>query len=282
MCPSTADPVTKPETLRPVVLVHHAAGGASDWRELRERLEPRLRVWAPDFPGHGERLDEPPLQTLEAMVEWLATGMRREALCHAVVAGHSMGGAVALLLALQHPELVGGLVLVSTGARLRVSRALLQLVREHFSELPQRMVSLGFSPSADPEVVRRWVEGPWPATSAAAVADFAACDGFDVRARLAEVRVPVVVMVGEDDVMTPPKLSRELAAGIPGARLRAFPRCGHLLLWERPADLAEEVLRLCGAADVFPVAPGAPRSGAPDARDPASDPDQRAPRRGVS
>ncbi|NMC71694.1 MAG: alpha/beta fold hydrolase [Myxococcales bacterium] len=231
-----------------VVLVHHAAGGASDWRELRERLEPGVEVWAPDFPGHGALLHERPLETIDAMVEWLAGRMRERSIVRAVVAGHSMGGAVALRLALQHPELVGGLALVSTGARLRVARALLQLVREHFSELPQRMVSLGFSPSADPEVVRRWVEGPWPATPAAAVADFAACDGFDVRSRLSEVRVPAVVMVGEDDVMTPPKLSRELAAGIAGARLRVFPSCGHLLLWERPAELAEEIRRLCAVA----------------------------------
>jgi len=241
------DRASGPGTLPPVVLVHHAAGGASDWREIRERIEPRVAVWAPDLPGHGARLFEPPFGTIEGMVEWLAGEMRERGLARSVVAGHSMGGAVALRLALQHPELVGGLALVSTGARLRVARALLQLVREHFSELPQRMVSLGFSPSADPQVVRRWVEGPWPVTPVAAVADFAACDGFDVRSRLHEVRVPTVVMVGEDDVMTPKKLSRELVAGIPGARLRVFPSCGHLLIWERPAELAEEILGLCAA-----------------------------------
>jgi pimeloyl-ACP methyl ester carboxylesterase len=208
---------------------------------------PRVAVWAPDLPGHGARLHEPSIETIDGMVEWLAGEMRERGLARAVVAGHSMGGAVALRLALQHRELVGGLALVSTGARLRVARALLQLVREHFSELPQRMVSFGFSPSADPEVGRRWGEGPWPATPAAAAADFAACDGFDVRSRLHEVRVPAVVMVGEDDVMTPKKLSRELAAGIAGARLRVFPSCGHLLIWERPAELAEEILGLCAA-----------------------------------
>jgi pimeloyl-ACP methyl ester carboxylesterase len=230
------------------VLVHHAAGGASDWREVRTSLGGRVDVWAPDLPGHGERLAEPPLRSVGAMVEWLAGGMRERGLGGSVVAGHSMGGAVALQLSLQHPELVVGLVLVSTGARLRVAQALLQLVREHFAELPQRMVALGFSPSTEPEVVRRWVEGPWPATPEAAATDFAACDGFDVRARLDEVRVPVVVMVGADDQMTPPKLSRELAAGIAGARLRLFPACGHLLIWERPAEVAEEIVGLCGAA----------------------------------
>ena len=237
-----------PVSSRSLVLVHHAAGGASDWRELRTSLDGRVDVWAPDFPGHGARLAEPPLASLGAMVDWLAAGMRQRSLSGAVVAGHSMGGAVALQLALQYPELVGSLALVSTGARLRVAQALLQLVREHFAELPQRMVALGFSPSAEPEVVRRWVEGPWPATPEAAASDFAACDGFDVRSRLGEVRVPVVVMVGEDDLMTPPKFSRELAAGIAGARLRVFPACGHLLIWERPAELAAEFLALCGAA----------------------------------
>jgi pimeloyl-ACP methyl ester carboxylesterase len=182
------------------------------------------------------------------MASSVAASIRERWSSPAILVGHSMGGAVALQLALDHRETVGGLVLVSTAARLRVATTLLDLVREHFSELPQQMVALGLAPSADSAVAARWMSGPWPASAAAAVADFAACDRFDVRLRLGEVKVPAVVMVGEQDMMTPVKRARELADGLAGARLRTFPNAGHLLIWERPQELADEIRTIADEA----------------------------------
>jgi pimeloyl-ACP methyl ester carboxylesterase len=189
-----------------------------------------------------------PLRSVEAMAAHVA-GMLQDRRGGPVVAvGHSMGGAVAMHLVLDHPGLVGGLVLISTGARLRVAQALMDVVREHFPQLPQQMIAMGFASTADPAVVARWMAAPWAASPAAALADFAACDRYDVRVRLAEVKVPAVVMVGEQDMMTPEKRSQELVSGIPGARLRVVPGAGHLLPWERPREVVEEILVLAGLA----------------------------------
>jgi pimeloyl-ACP methyl ester carboxylesterase len=224
-----------------IVLLHHAGGGASDWSEIVEALGATSRTLALDLPGHGARVFEDPLGSIEAMSSFVAATIRDRGVFPVVLVGHSLGGAVAVQMALDHPELAAGLALVSTAARLRVSAALLDLVREHFSELPQQMVAMGLAPSADSQVAARWLSAPWPASPAAALADFAACERFDVRVRLGELRVPAVVMVGEQDMMTPVKRARELAEGISGARLRVFPGTGHLLIWERPAEVAAEI-----------------------------------------
>ena len=232
----------------PVVFLHHAGGGAADWSDLCGLLGPWADPLALDLPGHGARVLEDPLTTVEAMASFVLASIRERWSSPAILVGHSMGGAVALQAALDHREVVGGLVLLSTAARLRVATTLLDLVREHFSELPQQMVALGFAPSADSAVAARWMSGPWPASTAAAVADFAACDRFDVRVRLGEVVVPAVVMVGEQDMMTPVKRARELAEGIAGARLRTFPDAGHLLIWENPNEIADEIRTIADEA----------------------------------
>jgi pimeloyl-ACP methyl ester carboxylesterase len=64
--------------------------------------------------------------------------------------------------------------------------------------------------------------------------DFRACDRFDVMARLGEIRLPALVVVGEDDRLTPPRYAELLARGIAGARLSRIPRAGHYVSLEQP------------------------------------------------
>ena len=64
----------------------------------------------------------------------------------------------------------------------------------------------------------------------------AACIGHDVRADLPRIRVPALILGGEEDKFTPPWMAREVAAGIPGAHLHLYPGAGHAFHWERIAD----------------------------------------------
>lgn len=235
--------------LTAVVLIHHAGGDAGDWVEVRERLEAAsLQVFVPDLPGRGTGGSRP-AESIGAMADHVVGLMGAEGIGRAVLAGHSMGGAVALQMVLERPGIAAGLLLASTGARLPVSRALFDLLRERNRGFPQQFISMGFSPSVAPQVPRRWMGNGLPAAPETVLADFAACHRFDVRGRLGEVTAPAVVMVGDDDLMTPVRRAEELAAGIPGARLRRLPRTGHMSLWERPEAFVEEILGLAGAAE---------------------------------
>ena len=101
----------------PLVLVHGAGGSRLDWAPELRRL-PDARVIALDLPGHGKST-APGRNTLDAYARDVAALLDALALDRAVIVGHSMGGGVAQLLALDWPERIAGLVLLGTGASCR-------------------------------------------------------------------------------------------------------------------------------------------------------------------
>src|SRR5512133_3755617 len=103
----------------PLVLVHGAGAASDDWPPELRAL-PGRRVLAVDLPGHGAAPGPAP-GSVAAFASAVEALLDAHGIASAVIAGHSMGGAIALTLALERPARVAGLVLVSTGARLRVA-----------------------------------------------------------------------------------------------------------------------------------------------------------------
>ena len=106
-----------------VVLIHGAGGTHLHWPYNLRRLN-NHRVFAPDLPGHGKSAGLGK-QSVEKYAETIADWMNAIGLDQALMVGHSMGGAIAQTLAVRYPEMVTGLVLIGTGARLEVNQELL-------------------------------------------------------------------------------------------------------------------------------------------------------------
>src|SRR5512143_1687780 len=189
----------------PLLLLHGAGGSRLHWPEALRELADR-RVIAVDLPGHG-RSPLPGERSVGAYGRRVLALLDALQLSAAVLAGHSMGGAIALTLALQAPSRVAGLVLVGTGARLRVTHAVLEATADpaRAAQAAQGMVEWSFAPGASPAVVAPFVEHFLANAPGVAHDDFAACDAFDVMARLGEVEAPALVICGEEDRLTPPK-----------------------------------------------------------------------------
>ena len=80
-------------------------------------------------------------------------------------------------------------------------------------------------------------------------ADFAACDAFDVRSRLSEIRAPTLIVCGAEDKMTPPKYSEYLTQNIAGAEFHLIENAGHMVMLERPEEFNRVLLDfLCSPA----------------------------------
>ncbi len=221
-----------------LVLIHGAGGSHLDWPAPLRRLR-SARVIAYDLAGHG-RSDAPLHQTIAEHAADLIGLLDALEIPSAVLLGHSMGGAIALQSALDAPDRVQGLVLISTGARLRVSRAILQAT----SNPPALATTLRtlFWGDGVPDALKDAAEARIAAADPAVLkADFEACNAFDITSQLSEINAPALVLYGDADVMTTPALSEELAAELPTAKATFFHGAGHRLPDERPQEIARTI-----------------------------------------
>lgn len=238
--PSASSVAPEQRPLPPLLLVHGAAGGIHVWLDQITGLSSALEVVAVDLPGHGGSPTPSPPLDIPGHADVLSRLLAELRLSDALVVGHSMGGAVALTLALAHPEQVAGIALVATGARLPVSDLVLEAAtRQDFATL---LTATAYGPDTAPEVLERFTKGPLPAPPEVIQADFLACRAFDVRDRLPEVAAPALVIGGSADALVGQGRLRQLAAGLPQARLLLIEGAGHMVMQER----AEEVNRALG------------------------------------
>jgi pimeloyl-ACP methyl ester carboxylesterase len=228
----------------PLVFVHGAAGSSVTWLGLLRQLGRTRRCLALDLPGHGQSAmsqDGAAAVSIEAYRDFLGAFLTALALERAVLVGHSMGAAIAIEAALAWPARVAALGLVGTAARLPVSPAIFDAIDRHFGSFPELMAHAGFSPSTPREAALRLARLGVQAPQDVVRADFAACNLWDARERVAAIKAPAVVVVGEDDVLTPPKWGRWLAEHLPGATLVALPHAGHLMHLERAGEVERAI-----------------------------------------
>lgn len=225
----------------PVLLVHGAGSSSVVWMDAVKRLGPRRRVVAPDLPGHGQSDPwhdaghdaghDPSLDLYRDAVGTIASHLGLE---RVVLVGHSMGGAIALRIALAWPERVAALVLVCTAARLAAPVELMAALERDPLHMSEWMARLSFAPSTPRELVERWQAVAWTASPETLLADLRVGSGFNVSSELSRLRMPALVVGGMDDLLTPPAHSKDLAQGLPNARLLLVPQAGHMAFLEQP------------------------------------------------
>ena len=218
-----------------LILVHGAGGAATLWLNQLRHFKPKRSTLALFLPGHGPE-GGPGRESIAEYVEAIRAFLDETKLERVVLAGLSMGGAISQLFALTYPERLAGLVLASTGAKLKVLPLIFETIAKDFEGYLKLMGQFSFSRSAPEEVKQLVLEEAREQKPSVVLDDFRACDAFDVRERLSEIRVPTLVLSGEEDLLTPPKYSDYLVQHIPGAKLVRFPQAGHLLPVEKPEE----------------------------------------------
>ena len=230
----------------PVVLVHGYPLDGAMWSGVARALAPRLRVLKPDLPGRGETAapSEGRLSDYADFVQALLEALPAPA----GLAGFSMGGYVVLELARRRPERLRALALVDTRAsgddeagRARRDEAIATVRASGVGAIAEAMRPRLLSPRSLSnrdlvERVDRIMTRQKPET---VEGDLTAMrDRPDARDRLREIAIPTLVVVGEEDALTPPADSEEMAEAIPGARLVRIAGAGHLSPMERPGAVA--------------------------------------------
>lgn len=214
----------------PVLLIHGAGGNFRNWPVPMRRLAHAVAL---DLPGHGGS----PLPGRTTIAEYAAdcaACLEALGITRAIIAGHSMGGAIAQQLALAYPSLVQGLVLVGTGARLPVNEAIITGIAQHPEVTAANLMDWSWAQDTPHDIKQQGAQMLLDVPVAVLQGDYRACAGFDVVAQLAQIAVPTLVMGGTADKMTRFAWSQTLAERIPNATLVAIDGGGHMMLLEQP------------------------------------------------
>lgn len=231
----------------PVILIHGAGGTHLHWPPQIRRLNGQ-RIFAIDLPGHGKSqgISRQTISEYAAdMLEFLQVMKLRSA----VFIGHSMGSAIVLSLAIDHPEIILGLGLLGASARLRVKPDILENIAnpQTFDAAVEMITEYSYGSQFDPRLkelaARRTAETRPPVL----LGDFQACDAFNVLDDLPRIHAPTLILAGAEDRMTPPGQSQILSERISGAQFRLIPEAGHMVMVEQPqltAAALEDFLNL--------------------------------------
>jgi len=234
------------EGLRTLVFVHGSGGDHLLWNYQRKFFGKSHNVVPVDLPGHGEAGSDGE-GSVGAYARHLLNLLRAlpgDAFC---LIGHSLGGAIIQELALLYPQYVEALVLVGTGARLRVLPEILEGIQERFEETVRMICDYTFSKKTSRDMIEKGIETMLHARPAVLYGDFAACNRFDIMDRVGTIRVPTLVVCGGDDFMTPPKYAQFLAEKIEGARVEVIDNAGHMVMIEKPHEFNSRVMEFLQA-----------------------------------
>jgi pimeloyl-ACP methyl ester carboxylesterase len=231
-----------------LLLIHGSGVSARYWTHQIRRLGQVLHVLALDLPGHGES-DPIPGPAVEAYADAARALLNTLGTGPVFAVGHSLGGAVALALAAGHPDAVGGLVLLSSCAKLPEADGSLGRVLFWFLPGPLRKVlffatakKLLFAPGAPKGSVRMGMQELKTCRPETLQQDVAAAKAMALEDAARSVRVPTLILCGSRDRLTPPVLSRRLHELITGSRLEVFEGAGHMLLLEAPERVSAAIL----------------------------------------
>lgn len=242
------------DATRPVIVMVHGAGmDRTVWAAQSRYLAHHGRaVLAIDLPGHG-RSEGPPLVSIEALADWLAGLLEAAGVARAALVGHSMGALACLAAAARHPARVRALALCGAAAAMPVHPDLLAAAAadEHAAI---DMINawghgggshLGGHPQPGSWLIgggNRLLERSPPGVLSS---DLEACAAFsEGEALAAAVGCPALVVIGQEDRMTPARAGRRLAELIPGARTAEIPDCGHMMMTEKPREALAALLQL--------------------------------------
>jgi len=216
-----------------LIFIHGAGNTGLVWHYQTEYFTNSEAISLPGHPA-GKLYT-----SVDQYAEWFHQYVRRKSLSQIVVAGHSMGGAVTQMYALSYPQDVKAIILIDTGARLRVRPDFLKQLEDSISSPTEWLRNIVEPPYSrvPPEVREKVINGVAKVGVAMQLNDFRCCDKFDIMDKVSQIAVPTLVICGSEDDMTPVKYSQYLANKITGAKLVIVEGGTHHCFLEKPLEV---------------------------------------------
>jgi pimeloyl-ACP methyl ester carboxylesterase len=213
------------------VFIHGAGGTHRVWRYQTSAFPSSIAL---DLPGHpiGKGYS-----TISEYAQFVTQVIEERELGQAILVGHSMGGAITIEIALAHPKFLIGIVLIGSGARLRVAPIIKDEVKRDYMHAAEVIAEWAYSPKSDAKLRKGAVQELLGVPAEVTYGDFQACDDFDRMNEIGGIDLPTMVVCGEDDLLMPVKYSQYLKEKIRDALSVVIPDAGHSVMLEKPGEL---------------------------------------------
>jgi len=221
-----------------IVFIHGAGGNHTHWLYQTSSLGNQFLCLAVDLPGHG--LSEGQASdSIKEYADFVHDFIEHVAGGPVFLAGHSMGGAIAMEFGLCFPDKLSGLILIGTGARLRVAQPILETfgAGKHFLSF----TDYAYGSGTPPELLQKAKQEMLETDPLVFYNDLTACNNFDIMERISDIRLPTLVLGASDDRLTPLKYSRYLAENIINSRLEIIEGSGHMMMLEKPSEVNSHI-----------------------------------------
>ena len=219
-----------------LIFIHESGSIGEEWYYQTQYFAGSEAI---DLPGHPEG---ELCQSIDEYTEWVHDYIHQQNYREIVLAGHSIGGAIAMTYALEYPDELKALILIGTGARLRVHPMYLTEYETGVKDRVTWEKNVSFHPEfftrEQHEIFKKKqiLIGP-----EAKLNDYRCCDKFDIIDRVRKIRLPTLILCGSKDVMTPVKYSRYLSEKISGARLVIVTGATHDVSLEKPDEVNKAI-----------------------------------------
>jgi pimeloyl-ACP methyl ester carboxylesterase len=214
-----------------VLFIHGAGGGQYTWSYQKGFFGKGFNPVIVELPGHGASGGEGE-EEVGRYAEHVYAFLKALGLEKVFLVGHSMGGAIAQTLALTHAEMMKGIVLVGTGARLKVLPMILDGIRNNFEETARKINQFAFSRKVQTDLIEKSLSFMLQCRPEVLYGDFLACDRFDLMNEVEKIILPTLILCGDDDQLTPVKYSQFLNSRIEGSKLEVLSNAGHMVMME--------------------------------------------------
>ncbi|MCX5850273.1 MAG: alpha/beta hydrolase [Deltaproteobacteria bacterium] len=222
-----------------LVFIHGSGGNHSIWSHQYGRLHKKYNIAAVNLPGHGHSGGKGEKDVRDYCL-WIKKLLAEFDWKRSVLVGHSLGAAIALQFAINYPEEIAGIVCIGCGMKMPVNPFFLEFLQTNPPEVPVEIIDLICKYSLAKKNRSKYSAPLRKSISQSKVdvlyGDLSACNELDITRETGKISVPALIICGAEDKMTPPDLSRALAAGIRKATLEIVEGAGHMVMLERPTE----------------------------------------------
>jgi pimeloyl-ACP methyl ester carboxylesterase len=224
-----------------VIFIHGSANSRRLWKEQLTVISEIVNTLAIDLPGHGKSSGT----GMESISDYAGAVMdfiNSMEIRKPVPCGLSLGGAITLELLIKEKLRMHAGILINTGSKLRVAPAILDAIEKDYNGFVGSFDKFGISKKSDPGCLKELIEDASAIKMETALGDFRACDKFDIMKDLPDIKVPVLVLTAEDDVLTPPKYGVFMEENIMNASRVHIKDAAHLSPLEQPGPVNRAII----------------------------------------